>query len=275
MPNRLIKESICTSEDLNKLSNEAEILFYRLIVQVDDFGCYFGNPSIVKSRCFPLRTDDIKSEQVDCWLNELARVGLIIRYTAEDGRNYLCFTKWGKHQTIRATQRKFPEPKEDDFNRMQLQADDFNCMQPISDDSECLRNPIHSYSNSYSYSESDSIDEQEPQKRDEQKPQKRKARKKVEFVPPTLEEVREYAKSKEALVDPDYFYEYYTLSHWTDKGGKPIQNWKQVFLNWERREKKEEQKPQKRNKVTTAKEYKPPNSTIDVSLLNKIKEVGL
>lgn len=68
--------------------------------------------------------------------------------------------------------------------------------------------------------------------------QERSKRKKTEFVPPTVEEVREYAKAKNALVDPDYFHEHYTLSEWTDKGGNPIQNWKQVFLNWERREQK-------------------------------------
>ena len=38
MPNRILKESICTSESLVGLSAEAEVLFYRLIVKADDFG---------------------------------------------------------------------------------------------------------------------------------------------------------------------------------------------------------------------------------------------
>ena len=41
MPSRILKESICTSESLAHLSAEAEVLFYRLIVKVDDFGLYY------------------------------------------------------------------------------------------------------------------------------------------------------------------------------------------------------------------------------------------
>lgn len=130
MPNRLIKESICTSEDLDKLSAGAEILFYRLIVQADDYGRYHGNPSIVKSNCFPLKSDDLHSDQVDVWLDELDKAGLIQRYTA-DGRKYLCFRKWDKHQSIRAKKSKFPAP-------------DSTCKQMQADDSKCPRNPIQS-----------------------------------------------------------------------------------------------------------------------------------
>lgn len=109
MPNRLIKESICTSEDLDKLSHGAEILFYRLIVQADDYGCYYGNPSIVKSRCFPLKSDELHSNEIDAWLDELANAGIIIRYTAEDGRDYIQFMKWAKHQRVRQTEHKYPQ----------------------------------------------------------------------------------------------------------------------------------------------------------------------
>lgn len=109
MPNRIIKESICTSEDIAKLSIEAEVLFYRLIVNADDYGCYFGNPSLVKSRCFPLKSDDIQSEQVDAWLDELANAGLIIRYTAADERDYCQFVKWNAHQRVRQSEHKYPQ----------------------------------------------------------------------------------------------------------------------------------------------------------------------
>ena len=38
MPNRIIKESICTSENIDQLSPFCETVFYRLIVNVDDYG---------------------------------------------------------------------------------------------------------------------------------------------------------------------------------------------------------------------------------------------
>ena len=94
MPNRIIKESICTSEDIAGLSMGAEILFYHLMVKVDDFGVYFGNEQIIKNTCFPLKSSEIKVKQVESWLNELVKAGLLFAYVAEDGKKYVQFTKW-------------------------------------------------------------------------------------------------------------------------------------------------------------------------------------
>ena len=38
MPNRIIKESICTSCEIDSLTPEQEVFFYRLIVNCDDYG---------------------------------------------------------------------------------------------------------------------------------------------------------------------------------------------------------------------------------------------
>lgn len=130
MPNRIIKESICTSENLAQLSCGAERLFYRLMVQVDDYGLFFANPKIVKSKCFPLIADDIKSNQVQAWMDELEKARLILFYQV-DGNNYLKFTKWSKHQRKRADKPKFPLPiivseieTTDDGGCCQMTADD-------------------------------------------------------------------------------------------------------------------------------------------------------
>lgn len=131
MPSRIIKESICMSEDIAALSSEAEILFYRLIVKADDYGTYYGNPSIIKNTCFPLISDDIKVEQVKSWIAELAKVGLVIYYEASDGKAYVKLTKWDKHQQIRAKKPKYP-------------VFDDTCKRLISNDIKCPRNPIQS-----------------------------------------------------------------------------------------------------------------------------------
>ena len=131
MPNRIIKESICTSEDVAKLSMGAEILFYHLMVKADDFGVYFGNEQIIKNTCFPLKSSEIKLKQVESWLNELIKAGLILAYVAEDGKKYIQFVKWAKHQQIRAKKSKYP-------------LFDNTCNQLISDDCNSCRNPIQS-----------------------------------------------------------------------------------------------------------------------------------
>ena len=129
LPNRIIKESICTSEDIAGLSMGAEILFYHLMVKVDDFGVYFGNEKIIKNTCFPLKSSEIKVKQVESWLNELVKAGLLFAYVAEDGKKYVQFTKWAKHQQIRAKKSKYP-------------LFDSTCNQLIADDSNSCRNPI-------------------------------------------------------------------------------------------------------------------------------------
>ena len=52
MPSRIIKETIIISESLTAISAEAERFFWRLVVKVDDFGLYYGDPRILASLCF-------------------------------------------------------------------------------------------------------------------------------------------------------------------------------------------------------------------------------
>lgn len=145
MPNRIIKESICTSEDIAGLSMGAEILFYHLMVKVDDFGVYFGNEQIIKNTCFPLKSSEIKVKQVESWLNELVKAGLLFAYVAEDGKKYVQFTKWAKHQQIRAKKSKYP-------------LFDSTCNQLLADDGNSCRNPIQYEIQSISAQSADDIE---------------------------------------------------------------------------------------------------------------------
>jgi hypothetical protein len=70
----------------------------------------------------------------------------------------------------------------------------------------------------------------EPQDPDLPKP---KARKRKNFVAPTLDEVCDYAKSRSSQVDPKVFHEYFTAGNWHDRNGDPVFSWKQKFLTWE------------------------------------------
>ena len=146
VPNRIIKESICTSEDIAGLSMGAEILFYHLMVKVDDFGVYFGNEQIIKNTCFPLKSSEIKLKQVESWLNELVKAGLLFAYVAEDGKKYIQFTKWAKHQQIRAKKSKYP-------------LFDSTCNQLLADDDNSCRNPIQSNPNPIQSESAQSADE--------------------------------------------------------------------------------------------------------------------
>jgi hypothetical protein len=135
MPNRIIKESICTSDEIDKLTAEEEVFFYRLMVIVDDFGLIDARIPILKSKCYPLKSIDINVIQAN--LASLVAVGLVNLYRVE-GKPYLSITNWAKHQQIRAQRAKYPMPDEGVA---------ITCNQLISDAPVIQSNPIQSESN--------------------------------------------------------------------------------------------------------------------------------
>ena len=146
MPNRILKESICTSENLNALDTEAEVFLYRLIVTCDDYGIFFANPSILRAKCFPLRIDKIKDKDIDKWINALINANLIFIYEYE-GRQYLKLSKWENHQQSRAAKSKYPTPDMDgiqmisnDIQRYQMQAESIQRNPLLANDIQ--RNPL-------------------------------------------------------------------------------------------------------------------------------------
>lgn len=108
MGNRILKESICTSDDIDALSLFEEVLYYRLIVCVDDFGRMDARGSILRARMFPLRPE-VTLEMVEAALRTLAARGCVHRYEV-DGRPYLCLPTWGEHQRVRNQRGKYPAP---------------------------------------------------------------------------------------------------------------------------------------------------------------------
>lgn len=72
------------------------------------------------------------------------------------------------------------------------------------------------------------------------KDSKGESKKRERFTPPTLEEVQAYVSERGSAVDANEFFEYYQTGHWIDSEGKPVQNWKQKLLTWEKHEHQKE-----------------------------------
>ena len=157
MPNRIIKESICTSENLDNLSPMEEVFFYRLMVQADDFGRTDARPQIIRAKCFPLKMDRISNQEIELWLSALVQQNLVFVYQIADKR-YLQFKTWKSHQQTRATKSKWPAP---DTEGATMIPPELICNQLISDDINGKQMSPYSYSYSYSYSESKSYPEPE------------------------------------------------------------------------------------------------------------------
>ena len=205
MPNRIIKESICTSDDFNNLNWFEQSLFLRLIVAADDYGRMDARSPILLGKMFPLSS--VTDKMIADAMSKLTTQDMVKLYTVK-GKPYLQLTAWTLHQTPRAKESKYPSPEDSDES---LQADANICMQMNANVSD-IRYSI----NDIRYS--DTIDD---------KP--RKAR----FTPPSLEDVEAYVRERNSPVDPKKFYEYFSAGNWKDAKGNQVKNWKQKLLTWE------------------------------------------
>lgn len=203
MPDRIIKESICTSDTIDKLSWFEEVFWHRLTVNCDDYGRFDGRPAILKSRLFPLKSG-VTDKNILETLNRLSTVGLVILYTYED-RPYLQLVTWEKHQRVRAQKSKYPSPAD-------------GCRQPHAETRECPRNPIQSESNPNPI-QSESANAPRPR-----------------FKKPTVDEVREYCDAQGYSISPEHFVDYYESNGWR-VGKNSMKDWKATVRTWEQREK--------------------------------------
>lgn len=198
MPDRIIKESICTSDTLNYLSDFEERFWHRLTVNCDDYGRFDARPAILKGRLFPLMEGKTNKNMSDA-LHKLASVGLIELYEV-DGRPHLHVVTWDKHQRIRAKRSKYPDP---DGICRQMPSN----VPVIQSESESNPNPNQ-----------ESGDKPHP------------------FRPPTIEEVQAYCKIRKNDVDPQRFIDFYASKGWM-VGKAKMKDWHAAVRTWESRSK--------------------------------------
>lgn len=146
MPNRIIKESICSSEKISELSDFDFRLWIGLITQADDYGRGDARPAIIKGRVFPLR-ERVRLKDIEDGLATLAAGSCVSLYEV-DGKPYYQFPNWQDHQRVRNAKPKFPPsgaPNGREFLRDC--ADDDNSPQLAATRGESPPNPIQSESN--------------------------------------------------------------------------------------------------------------------------------
>lgn len=122
MPTRYLKPGICDSANIDAIAcPEAEILYYRLLVTVDDFGRFDARPALVRAKCFPLK-EGLTSTEVDAWLVALHAAQMIWLYEV-GGARFLQVQRWDNKP--RAGESKFPPVPTDADGCIQVCAFDF------------------------------------------------------------------------------------------------------------------------------------------------------
>ena len=220
MPNRILKESVCTSDTIARLTDFQECLFYRLIVTVDDYGRYDARPAILKGKVFPLK--DVCAEQITAALDALALAGLVRLYMV-DGRPFMQLSSWKTHQRPPRCIAKYPAPPdmpntvEEADARWRTSAG--NCPQAAADCGLYPESGIHDPVSGNQNPESNKTGD---------KPVKR-----ARFTPPSAEEVGAYCRERGNGIDARRFIDHYTANGWM-AGKVKMQDWKAAVRTWER-----------------------------------------
>lgn len=149
MANRVIKDSIKRSAQVDSLTWFEEVVFLHMIVTADDHGCLDGRAVVLKNELFPTK-ENVTKRAIEEAVAKLVSVGLLCEYTVS-GMPYLFFPTWEKHQRIRNQRRKYPAPPENAIfenlsaTRGELPQVAANCgLNPIQSESNPNPNPIQS-----------------------------------------------------------------------------------------------------------------------------------
>lgn len=119
MPNRILKESILDSPTLARLEDFYQDQFPRLLLLVDDWGCFNADPEAIKGRAYPKRPK-VTVKVIEKILRAFYDAGMLFLWM-EGERIYGYLVGWDNHNYCNASavddegkqakhRRKTPEP---------------------------------------------------------------------------------------------------------------------------------------------------------------------
>jgi len=117
MPTRLLRDWT-DSFAVDELDVNAERFFVRLIMVVDDYGRFHADPRMLRSKCFPLKTD-IRDADIARWLAACKKSGMLRCYKDHSGRALLEVCNFKQRSR---TESKFPSPDNCPSNDGQMTA---------------------------------------------------------------------------------------------------------------------------------------------------------
>ena len=117
MPTRLLRDWT-DSFAVDELDVHAERFFVRLIMVVDDYGRFHADPRMLRSKCFPLKTD-VRDSDITRWLAACQKAGMLRCYRDKSKRVLLEVCNFKQRSR---TDSKFPSPGECPSNDGQMTA---------------------------------------------------------------------------------------------------------------------------------------------------------
>ena len=195
---RMFAKTIIDSDAFLDMPISAQLLYFHLSMRADDEG-FINKPKTIMRIC-GCKDDDIK-------------ILFAKKFVIPFDSGVVVIKHWKIHNYIakdRFVETKYKEERE------QLQLDEnkayTTCIQPV-----------------YEMQTQDRLGKDRLGKDSIEGEQKRKR-----FVPPTLQEVKDYCSERKNNVDAERFFDYYSTNGWVQGKNKPIKDWKACVRTWER-----------------------------------------
>ena len=201
---RMFTKKVSDSDAFIEMSSAAQALYFHLNQGADDDG--FNNQIQIAMLKAHASLDDLKA---------LMMKNFIIRFDS----GVIVIKHWRMHNTLRKD-RYTPTNFQEELSLLGIKD---NGSYTLGCQMVANRLPQDSIGK-------DSVveDNKEKENKKEKKPRAKK-----EFVPPTYEEVLEYARSRGREDLARKFFDYFDTGEWIDSKGNKVRNWKQKFITWE------------------------------------------
>lgn len=220
---RMFTKKVSDSDAFIEMSSAAQALYFHLNQGADDDG--FNNQIQIAMLKAHASLDDLKV---------LMMKNFIIRFDS----GVIVIKHWRMHNTLRKD-RYTPTNFQEELSLLGIKD---NGSYTLGCQMVAKRLPQDSIGKDSVVEVSIVEDNKEKENKKEKKPRAKK-----EFVPPTYEQVVEYARSRGREDLAKAFFDYYDVGDWRDKTGDKVKNWKQRFVSWENRNAKpNNSKPQVR-----------------------------
>ena len=241
MPNRIIKDSIHTSDSVAAMTDLQFRVWMALITYVDDYGRGDARPAIIKGACFPL-IDRITPKAIKGAIDALVKLDCVRTYTV-NGKAYLYLPAWEDHQRIRNKRSDFPAPPGTDENP----TDDGDSDAEIDESPQVAASRRESPQDAArAGAESESESESNLNPNTKEKSARADAHTREGTPPPSQNEVEAYIREKRYKINAARFIAYYRKRGW-----QGVDDWREKLDEWNGNEIKDKSEPPKESSFDT------------------------
>lgn len=200
----MLAKSISIDKELNNLSLKSQLIYTWCVPFLDDFGLLTNNSGNIKYLIFP-RNPHISEEDIQAFMSEVLGEGLV------DGlEDCLFFKGFTKHNPLTEYKKSKSEFTENGYNQGKSKYSPEIPSEPrkVPSKDKISKGKVIK----------DKISKGNIVSRD--------------FVPPTLEEIKNYCLERLNNVSPDKFINFYASKGWM-VGKNKMKNWQAAVRTWE------------------------------------------